>query len=780
MRKASWWALLGVGSLLALTPTVTAQTRPYIGYVYPAGGQQGTTFQIRLGGQNMDEVYAVTVSGKGVSTKIIEYNRRLNNQEQALISEQLRDLKRAKKGGGAGGAKDAQPMMQMDMMSMTGGGGGAARKAGAATPLDALIERLEKRTGMFVQIPACASISTILEAEVTIAPDAPPGEREIRVVTLRGGASTPLAFHVGQAPEYTRKPMRTAQIQVLGKEALALRKRPPEEAEDRINLPATLNGQIASGEMNLYRFSAREGQRLVITSLARQLVPYIADAVPGWFQPVMVLYDTNGKEVAYDDDYRFRPDPVIWYQVPKSGEYVLAIYDAIYRGREDFVYRLTIGELPFITSIFPLGGQVGVAPAIKMKGWNLAAADLLAPPTNMPPGVTTVVARRGNLISNRVPFELDTLPECFDTEPNNKISRAQSVTLPIIVNGRIDQPDDWDVFAFTGKSNAMIVAEVSARRLDSPLDSIIKLTDESGKLIAYNDDREDLGAGLNTHHADSYFMAKLPADGKYFVHIGDTARKGGEEFGYRLRISQPRPDFALRLVPSSLSLRGKSFGTLSMFVLRKDGFTNAVKLVLKDPPPGFVAQPQFMVGTQPVARLNFKADVPSTQIPATLIVEGRAKAGDKEIAHDAVPAEDRMQAFLWRHLVPAKEFKVQVFDPGYTLPTKHTPPERPVPVLTTNYVAGIMVTNIAAGVTNIVETVPQGKFTKFQVANRIRELKRLYEEGLIVDNFYNKQMDDCEITVINLPLSASNAPPKTATDSPNRPGKKGKNKFGKL
>jgi len=39
-------------------------------------------------------------------------------------------------------------------------------------------------------------------------------------------------------------------------------------------------------------------------------------------------------------------------------------------------------------------------------------------------------------------------------------------------------------------------------------------------------------------HADSYFLARLPADGTYYVHIGDTARHGGEEYGYRLRVSR--------------------------------------------------------------------------------------------------------------------------------------------------------------------------------------------------------------------------------------------------
>ena len=67
--------------------------------------------------------------------------------------------------------------------------------------------------------------------EVTIAPDAEPGEREIRLVTLRG-VSNPLAFHVGQVPEVSRKPMLTAAQQVLGKEAQALRKRPPDDGEE--------------------------------------------------------------------------------------------------------------------------------------------------------------------------------------------------------------------------------------------------------------------------------------------------------------------------------------------------------------------------------------------------------------------------------------------------------------------------------------------------------------------------------------------------------------------
>ncbi len=139
--------------------------------------------------------------------------------------------------------------------------------------------------------------------------------------------------------------------------------------------------------MNRYRFAAGKGERLVICTAARQLIPYIADAVPGWFQPVLTLYDAKGKEVAYSDEDRFKPDPLIRFDVPRDGEYCFTITDALYRGREDFVYRVTIGELPFVTSIFPLGSRVGNPVAIKMKGWNLDAAELTPPAQDAGPGI---------------------------------------------------------------------------------------------------------------------------------------------------------------------------------------------------------------------------------------------------------------------------------------------------------------------------------------------------------------------------------------------------------
>ena len=218
-----------------------------------------------------------------------------------------------------------------------------------------------------------------------------------------------------------------------------------------ITLPAIVNGQILPGGVDRYRFQARKGQQLVVAATARELIPYLADAVPGWFQAALALYDAKGKELAYADDYRFHPDPVLHYEIPEDGEYVVEIRDSIYRGREDFVYRITVGELPFVTSIFPLGGRAGAQTTVELKGWNLPVTSLTLDATQEP-GVYPLAVRKEDRISNRVPFAVDTLPECLEQEPNNTMPAAQPVTLPIIVNGRIDRPGDWDVFRFEGRA----------------------------------------------------------------------------------------------------------------------------------------------------------------------------------------------------------------------------------------------------------------------------------------------------------------------------------------
>jgi hypothetical protein len=731
MKKVLRRPVLGAAGLLTLASLAWGQAKPYIGFVYPAGGRQGTTFQIKLGGQGLDGVDRVLVTGGGVTAKIVDYHRKLGNQEMTLLREQLNELRQQK--------------------------GGTAKDEGKA----ALMARLQQRLAEYVNQPACASLSSLVFAEVTVAPDAQPGPRELRLATP-GGASNPLPFHVGQLPESTRKPLPTCPFQVLGKEEQALRRRPPEEAEQRVTLPCTLNGQIAPGEVNVYRFAAKKGQKLVFSVAARQLVPFIADAVPGWFQPVISVGDDRGKELAYSDDFRFKPDPALFLEIPRDGEYLFAITDAIFRGREDFVYRVTAGELPFVTSVFPLGGPAGNPGKIEIKGWNLESARLLPPPANAGPGINRVAASKGEYVSNFVPFLLDTRPEALEKEPNDSRTAAQRVNLPVVVNGRMDRAKDEDVFRIEGRSGDTLVAEVMARRLDSPMDSTIKVTDSAGRLLAYSDDHPDPASGANTHHADSYLMVKLPADGACYVHVTDTARQGGPEYAYRLRLGAPQPDFALRVLPSSIGLRSRGNGSVSVYALRRDGFAGDIKIGLKNPPEGWSAPPVTLPAGQDMARLAIRTTLKETKGPVTLVVEGRATIDGKEIAREAVPTEDRMQAFLWRHLLPAEDLKASVFDPsnppppGKPLPTAPVAKaDRPAPSAAPSPATPTPAP--AAGKTDKPATpgtapAPPGtpaaatppKFTKQMVAGRLRQLKVLYEDGLLTDEFYLRKVAECE------------------------------------
>jgi hypothetical protein len=270
-----------------------------------------------------------------------------------------------------------------------------------------------------------------------------------------------------------------------------------------------------------------------------------------------------------------------------------------------------------------------------------------------------------DLNSNRLPFAVDGLPEILDKETAHMPKDAQTVKLPVIVNGLIDRPGKWDVFSFKGRKGEEIVAEVRARRLESPLDSILELTDAAGRRLAFNDDTEDKGTGLETHHADSFLMAILPANGKYFIRIGDVQHKGGPEYAYRLRLSAPRPDFDLRISPSSINATGGATVPVTVTALRRDGFDGDIALALKNT-GGFALSGALVPTGRDQVRLTLT--VPSSAVGSQINprVEGRASIHGRTVVREAIPADDMMQAFAYHHLVPADELRLTMAPRGGT------------------------------------------------------------------------------------------------------------------
>jgi hypothetical protein len=633
MRSFRWSVAACLAATLAIAANAQGQERnnPRAGYVYPAGGQQGSTVQVEVGGRFLDGVTSVLVSGSGIQATIVAQNKPLTAREASDLRERLQELRK--------------------------NGSDAATR----TDIAGLTERLRDS----LRRNANPAVSETAMLAITIAPDAEPGARSLRLSTLLG-VTNPLVFCVGQLPEFRESGAETAPSDVPITLPAVLNGRIIPVEPDRIRAPLRQGSQDMRGDLDRYRFQARKGQQLVIAVSARELMPYLADAVPGWFQATLGLFDANGREVAYSDDYRFHPDPVLHYEVPADGEYTIEIKDALYRGREDFVYRIAIGELPFVTSIFPLGGRAGAQTSVAVEGWNLTSNRQTKDARDRGPETCPLEVRAGQVGSNRMPFAIDTLPETFEREPNDSPTTAEPVTGPVIVNGRILQPGDWDVFKFTGRAGEGVVAEVQARRLESPLDSVLELTDGAGRRLAFDDDNEDKGSGLLTHHADSLLSATLPANGTYFLRLGDVQGKGGSAYAYRLRVSPPRPDFDLRIVPSSINAGGSGTVPLTVYALRRDGFSGDIALALENPPAGFSLSGGLIPAGQNQVRLTVTVPPTPTEKPLSLKLEGRATIGGQTIVRQAVAADDMMQAFASHHLVPADALMASVTARGAT------------------------------------------------------------------------------------------------------------------
>lgn len=621
---------LAIAALVLLAPaTGLAQQRPVsprLGYACPAGMQVGTTATITLGGQALVGATSVRISGSGVRATIGEYKRPMTQQQV----QQLRDK-----------IEEAQTKLGIRInpgRPAAAGANGAAllrlmREAGiTAEELKALNDFRISRTDP--KRMANPLLDETLALEVTVDADAAPGVRELRLVTGLG-ITNPVRLVVGRYGEFREQ-------------------EPNEKTPDVVTsaLPVVLNGQITPGDVDRFQFDARKGQRMVVQVAARSITPYLADAVPGWFQAVVRLTNASGTEVGYSGNYRFAPDPVLLCSIPADGRYTLEVRDSIYRGRQDFVYRVTVGEVPFVTGAFPLGGSS--ATNVSLLGWNLPATHAKIEVGGLEPGTHDLPLFGDPTL--RLPFQVGTGHEVTGTPTKG----GQPISPGTVVNGRIGQPGEVDQFLVSAKAGTRLVAEVTARRLGSPLDSCLQVTDPRGCRLAFNDDWDDRSEGLLTHQADSRVEFTMPAGGKVALALRDTQSHGGPEYGYRLAVREPQPDFSLRMVPSSVVMRPGTVTPITVYALRKDGFTGAIDLDLGGTLPRFrVSGGRIPPGQD---RVQVTITSPALAMPRSveLLLQGRATIGKQVVSHRATPCDDMMQAFFYRHLVPCAEMAVAV------------------------------------------------------------------------------------------------------------------------
>lgn len=636
-----------------------ARRDPHIGYLFPAGGRRGTVVQIFAGGQFIKDVFGVHISGEGVRASVLRFVPPLKFGDKKVVEELKRRLRPF---------PDAPWPMRRELSSVTASPGsslpGGSLESSRLAPLQAVVGPImrissgpisgvvppgedksvteDTMEAALLAFPMLRSLSNLDPAElryvatevrkqnrrqrnaqlsetaileVTIDPTAEVKDRELRLQTP-AGLTNPLVFQVGPSPELLEREPNN----------------PDGPTVQKIDLPACVNGQIMPGDIDSFRIRTTRGRTLVIEAKARHLIPYLADAVPGWFQATLALYDSKDREVAFADDCGIDPDPILCYEVPEDGDYRLEVRDALYRGRQDFVYRVTVTDSPSASRAAPMdptsASAKGKSTVTSSVDWSMALA------------------------------RFDDLPRSVEVEPNDAPSGAQWVSLPMCLSGTINQPGDVDGFRFRAKAGERVVAEVIARRQGSPLDSVLRLSDGSDRVLAWNDDHRDIDAGLLTHHADSYLSVPIPADGVYCVRVADAQGHGGAAHTYTLRISHPRSDFLVFVTPSSVNLTPGPAVVLGLHAVRRDSFNEDIEISVKDPSDGFSLHGNRIPRGQKSVRMTLSAPSGKLDRPVVLRLEARATMDGRTVSHPVIPADEVTQAFMLRHLMPAQELLV--------------------------------------------------------------------------------------------------------------------------
>ncbi len=320
---------------------------------------------------------------------------------------------------------------------------------------------------LVAQVPLGKKQSAKLE--VTVAKDAAPGIHRFRVKTPLG-TSNMLSLAVGILPE-VKKQEKTA-TDTGG---------PPQS----VDLPATLLGSIgAPGEKDTYQFEGKAAEDIVFRVQASEIGSKLVSA--------LALSDTDGKVLASAGQDTNRRDAVLLYHLKQAGRYSITISDRDNGGGKQYFYRLDAGALPYVETVFPLGVRAGQPTQISVSGANLGGINSITvqPPATTDGWKTMHLDTIGSTRSlNEVKLAVSDVPEIEEHEPNDSMAQAQTVSLPITINGHIasgkdrDKNPDEDYFRFTAKKGQRLSIDVAASRLGSPLDSVVEVLNAQGNAI---------------------------------------------------------------------------------------------------------------------------------------------------------------------------------------------------------------------------------------------------------------------------------------------------------
>jgi hypothetical protein len=393
----------------------------------------------------------------------------------------------------------------------------------------------------------------------------------------------------------------------------------------------------------------------------------------------LTLTTADGKQLASNGGYHGR-DPLIDFQAPDDGDYLIKVHDLSYRG--GYPYRLIVSDRPQVETVFPRAVQAGKVAELSVFGRNLGSgskpsawrefdlpldearisvkppADVLdlgayrffEHPTDHGPLPTAatctlrgfqVQPKFGDTLANALPLLLVDTPVTLEQEPNDTPDKAQPITLPAVVSGRFDQPRDADWYEFETTEAGPYAFEVYCERLGGRADAYLVVQDAKGNRVGELDDFGHRFNAFDGHLRDPSGLVNLSAKTKYRVLVQDRYRRGGARYQYVLTVNKPVPDFYAAAIhsqnpgPAGLIVRAGGAAYLDIIIHQSGGFNGPITLTAEGLPPGVHAEPTTLLGTRGV--FVVWADANAAEWTGTVKVFATTKVGERTLRREVRP-----------------------------------------------------------------------------------------------------------------------------------------------
>ncbi|MDX1932530.1 MAG: pre-peptidase C-terminal domain-containing protein [Capsulimonadales bacterium] len=510
---------------------------PRIAALFPAGAKAGETVEVAMRGGNLNGAKSLIVTGApGITAELMAAGGAVDESAKPLFEAKCTSCHEARSPANRSLTPD-QWAATVDRM---------IRARGAA------IEKgdRDKIVGYLQALARAGQVT----AKFTIAPDAVPGLREVRLVTGRGASSAYL-FEVGSLPEITAAEPNSK----------------PEEAQ-KVTLPTVVNGVLTgASEKDFFTFAAKKGERLIFNLKSFRL----NEQSQFFFNPALYLYDAGGKELAKNTGRlgTYGLDPLVDWTASADGTYTLLVRDLLWKGSPSSVYRLTMGPVPY---------DVVLSPEGTARPGETVPARVLADVTAMPgtpTGPVPVRVPEGADGVTWVATPLGDAPLLVRNVPNSSgpvAPAAPPVALPALFSGRIEQAGAVNTFRVKA-DRANTYLDVYARRIGSPLRPKVTIKNAQGNPV--NGGEGDGENELRIYNA-------FPAPGEYTVEVTDADGRGGPSFVYSWEALNGAPDIALTALPDALNIPVGGSLPVLVRVTRRENLRGPIKVRFSGLPPG--------------------------------------------------------------------------------------------------------------------------------------------------------------------------------------------------